>query len=150
MPDAGSQSPSNEVDVRLRPDLSVALTVLAEVVEQFAADESLSGPVPFNLNLVLDEMITNSISYGLQEVAEPELRLRLNRKGDTLVAQVEDNGMAFDPFKDAPSPDTEQALNDRPIGGLGVFLVRQFTDEAFYERDGDVNRITIRLNLETQ
>lgn len=141
--------PHNDVDISLHPELTAALTALAEAVEQFADRESLGESVPFNLNLVLDELITNSISYGLPQVGEPLLRLRLSRNGDTVEAQVEDNGPAFDPFEEAAEPDTEQALDDRPIGGLGVFLVRQFTDDSFYERDGEINRITMRMKLET-
>jgi len=148
MPDGSQPDPSNEVDIRLLPELSAALTALAEAVEQFAGQESLNESIPFNLNLALDELITNSINYGLPAVAEPFLRLRLSRNGDTVMAQVEDNGPAFDPFKDAPVPDTDEPLDDRPIGGLGVFLVKQFTDEAYYERDGDINRITMRIKLE--
>ncbi|MYD96972.1 MAG: ATP-binding protein [Gammaproteobacteria bacterium] len=148
-PRSGKRMPHNDVDISLHPELTAALTTLAEAVEQFADRESLGESVPFNLNLVLDELITNSISYGLPQVDEPLLRLRLSRNGDTVEAQVEDNGPAFDPFEEAPQPDTEQELDDRPIGGLGVFLVKQFTDDSFYERDGEINRITMRMKLET-
>ena len=141
--------PTNDVDIRLHPELTAALTALAEAVEEFADRQSLGDSVPFNLNLVLDELITNSISYGLPGIDAPLLRLRLSRTGDTVEAQVEDNGPAFDPFEEAPKPDTDQALDDRPIGGLGVFLVKQFTDDSFYERDGEINRITMRMKLET-
>ncbi len=141
--------PTNDVDISLHPELTAALTALAEAVEEFAERESLGDSVPFNLNLVLDELITNSISYSLPDVDAPLLCLRLSRNGDTVEAQLEDNGPAFDPFEEAPQPDTGQALDDRPIGGLGVFLVKQFTDDSFYERDGEINRITMRIKLET-
>ena len=137
------------IDVLLRPELNTALTALADAVEEFAAQESLSGALPINLNLVLDELITNSVSYALTGVAEPVLRLRLRRDGDLVVAQVEDNGMAFDPFKEAPKPDIEQGLDERPIGGLGVFLVMQLSETAHYERDGDTNRIILHMKMES-
>ena len=134
--------------MHLIPELDAALTALADAVEQFANQESLGGGLPINLNLVLDELITNSVSYALPEVAEPELRLRLRREDEAVVAEVQDNGPAFDPFQEAPKPDTEQGIDDRPIGGLGVFLVMQLTESAHYERDGDLNRIILRMKLE--
>ena len=129
------------------PELAEALSVLAEAVERFAAAESLSGVVSGKLKLVLDELVTNSISYGLQDVAEPHLELRLAGVGgrDVLEAVLEDNGPAFDPFSDAPVPDTTLALDERPIGGLGVMLVRELTESAGYERIGGMNRITLRI-----
>lgn len=133
--------------VHLPPELSAALGVLAEAMEEFAAAESLSGGVSGKLNLVLDELITNSINYGLQDVAEPRLELRLaGAEGrDVLEAVLEDNGPAFDPFSEAPVPDTTLELDERPIGGLGVMFVKQFTESAGYERIDGLNRITLRI-----
>ena len=144
-----AQGSDRGLDVALRPELDTALPTLADAVEQFSTRESLSGALPINLNLVLDELITNTVSYALSDVAEPILRLRLRCDGDTVVAEVEDNGAAFDPFSEAPKPDIEQGLDERPIGGLGVFLVTQLTETAHYERDGDVNRIILRMRKET-
>ena len=143
------QGSDRGIDVLLRPELNGALTALADAVEEFAAQESISGALPINLNLVLDELITNSVSYALSDVADPVLRLRLRRDGDMVVAEVEDNGAAFDPFKEAPKPDIEQGLDDRPIGGLGVFLVMQLSETAHYERDGDTNRIILHMKMES-
>ena len=137
------------MEVDLGPELGAALGALADTIEQFAANHSLSGEIPFRLNLVLDELVTNSVNYALPEVAEPVLRLRLSLTQDGVVAELEDNGAAFDPFQDAPKPDTSQALDERPVGGLGVFFVTQFTDSASYEREGGVNRITLKMKMET-
>ena len=144
-----TSSVGGRVEVRLTPELGKALPTLAETIEQFAAKHSFDDEIPFRLNLALDELVTNSLSYALPKVAKPELRIRLARTSEEVVAQFEDNGAAFDPFQEAPQPDTNQALDDRPIGGLGVLFVTQFADSASYERDGDVNRITLRMKLET-
>lgn len=133
--------------VHLPAELSAALSMLEEAVEAFAAAESLGSGVSGKLNLVLDELITNSINYGLQGVAEPHLALRLaGAEGrDVLEAVLEDNGAAFDPFSEAPVPDTTLELDERPIGGLGVMFVKQFTESAGYERINGLNRITLRI-----
>ena len=133
--------------VHLPPELSAALGALAEAMDEFAAAESLSSGVSGKLNLVLDELVTNSINYGLQDVAEPHLALRLACADgrDVLEAVLEDNGSAFDPFSEAPVPDTTLELDERPIGGLGVMFVKQFTESAGYERVNGLNRITLRI-----
>ena len=133
--------------VHLPPELSAALSVLSEAVEEFAAAESLDSKVSGKLNLVLDELITNSINYGLQGVPKPHLELRLASVvgRDALEAVLEDNGSAFDPFSEAPVPDTTLELDERPIGGLGVMFVKQFTESAGYERIDGLNRVTLRI-----
>ncbi len=143
-----SSSPEGSLDVTLKPELGAALTTLAATIERFAAEHGIAGEVPFRLNLALDELVTNCINYALSGVAEPRLHMRLTRDADSVVAQLEDNGPAFNPFEEAPPPDTSGDLDERPIGGLGVFLVEQFSDDATYEREGGVNRIALRMKLE--
>ena len=101
------------------------------------------------MNLVLDELVTNCLNYALSEVAEPKLLVRLSSTPHGVVAQLEDNGAPFDPFRDAPKPDTSLALDERPVGGLGVFFVTQYTDSAGYERKDGVNRVTLRIRSES-
>lgn len=137
------------VEVSLVPELREALDALVQTVEQFAAEHFLAGDVLFRLNLVLDELVTNSVNYALPEVANPELHMRLAHTPEAVVVELEDNGAAFNPFRDAPKPDTDQALEDRPVGGLGVFLVTEFADSASYEREAGVNRVTLQIKLET-
>ena len=143
MPSSESFPSDNVVELSLTPDLS-ALSVLARAVEDFGAARALPEDLQGRLNLVLDELVTNSVSYGLPEVAEPELRLRLAVDRDAVVAQLEDNGPAFNPFEEAPEPDLSLDLSDRPIGGLGVFLAKQLADSSTYERVDGRNRITVR------
>ncbi len=135
---------SNTVEVSLPTDLS-ALATLAQTIQDFGAAHALDEDLQGRLNLALDELITNSVSHALPEVAEPELWLRLALGHGQVVAQIEDNGAAFDPFEEAPEPDTSLELMERRIGGLGVFLAKQLTDSSAYERVGDRNRITLHI-----
>ena len=142
MPSESAPS-GNVIELSLAPDLS-ALSVLTQAVEDFGTAHALPEDLQGRLNLVLDELVTNSVSYGLPKVAEPELRLRLAVDRDAVVARLEDNGPAFNPFEEAPEPDTSRELEERAIGGLGVFLVKQLADSSAYERVGGWNRITVR------
>ena len=91
--------------------------------------------------------MTNSVSYALPTLSAPELRLRLFIDQGSVVAQLEDNGQAYNPFEEAPEPDTSLGLDERPIGGLGVFFVKKLTDSSTYERIDGRNRITLKNNI---
>ena len=131
------------IEVSLASDLS-ALRMLARAIQEFGIAHALSLDLQSRLNLVLDELVTNSVCYALSDIAEPELRLRLFVDQDTIVAQLEDNGEAYNPFEEAPKPDTSLGLAERPIGGLGIFFVKKLTDSSTYERIDGRNRITLK------
>lgn len=143
MPSRESASPDKALEVSLASDLS-ALPMLAQAIKEFGAAHTLSLDLQSRLNLVLDELITNSVRYALPSLAEPELHLRLFVDQGTVVAQLEDNGEAYNPFEEAPKPDTSLGLAERPIGGLGVFFVKKLTDSNTYERINGRNRITLK------
>jgi len=136
---------ASTVELHLVPQLGSALSALADAIEQFAAAHELGGEIPFRLNLVLDELVTNSINYGLRDVEDAKLLVRLTSGANGVVAQLEDNGPMFDPFERVSEPDKSQSLQDRPVGGLGLFFVTQFADSASYERGAELNRITLRI-----
>ena len=129
--------------ISLTPDLS-SIAELEQSLEEFAEAHELDLGLQNRLNLMLEELITNSVNYSLPSVSGPELELCLSLEDTFVVAQVEDNGPAFDPFTEAPEADITSALADRPIGGLGIFLTKKFSDECAYERIGERNRVTLR------
>lgn len=132
--------------ISLTPDLS-SITELEQALEEFAGAHGLDMGLQNRLNLMLEELITNSVNYSLPTVSGPELELCLSLEDAFVVARVEDNGPAFDPFRDAPEADTTSALDDRPVGGLGIFLTKKFATEYAYERVGDRNRVTLRCKI---
>jgi len=126
----------------LRNDLS-ELARIAEVIE--AHGESRDWPMKWilNLNLSLDELITNIVSYAYQDSEEHEIHVTLTERNGSLMVVLEDDGMAFDPFTTVPEPDLDADVEERRIGGLGVYFVKTLMDEATYERLDGRNRITL-------
>ena len=96
-----------------------------------------------NLNLSLDELITNTVSYGYRDADEHDIRVTLTERDGALVTVLEDDGIAFDPFTSAPAPDLEADVEERRIGGLGVYFVKTLMDDVAYERIDNCNRITL-------
>lgn len=127
-----------------------ALAPLAEAVEGFLEREQLPPKLGFQLNLVLDELLTNTINYGFAKDSRPpaerHIEVLLRREGQDLVLVLEDDAAAFNPL-DAPAPDLDKSLEERRIGGLGIHLVRNIMDLLHYERDGRMNRLTLRKHL---
>ena len=130
----------------LRLILKNDLSELARIAEEIESHgEACGWPTKWilNLNLSLDELITNTVSYGYQDTDEHEIRVTLTERNGALVVVVEDDGMAFDPLTSAPVPDPEADMEERPIGGLGVYFVKTLMDEVAYERVDNCNRITL-------
>ena len=146
MPPHELQPSGKIIEVSLAPDLS-ALPMLAQVIQEFGAAHALGLDFQSRLNLVLDELVTNSACYALPEIPEPELRLRLFVDQGSVVAQLEDNGAEYNPFEETPDPDTSLGLAERPVGGLGIFFVKQLTDSSTYERIDGRNRITLKQEI---
>ena len=126
----------------LKNDLS-ELSRIADEIESHGESRGWPTKWIMNLNLSLDELITNTVSYGYQDTDEHEIHVTLTERTGSLVVVVEDDGMAFDPFTAAPAPDLEAGVEDRPIGGLGVYFVKTLMDEVAYERVENCNRITL-------
>ena len=120
---------------------------IAGFVEAFAAAEGLGPEAVFNLNLALDEVVTNVIRYAHDDDGrEHPIVVRLALEGGVLTAQVEDDGRAFNPLE-KPAPDLSADIDERPIGGLGIFLVRSVMSSVEYRREDGRNVLIMRKNL---
>lgn len=127
--------------VRLRNDLS-ELERIAGVVERFGSEHGLPGKAVFEINLALDEVLTNVISYAYDDGGQHEIEVRLSIPGEDVMVEVSDDGRPFDPLAVAPA-ELDQPLDERRIGGLGVHLVRRVMDRLEYRRDAGRNVLTM-------
>lgn len=133
---------NNTLTLTLRNDLEDLSRALEEI-EAFGESNDWPMNWLFNTNLALDELISNVIKYGYDDESPHEIAITLTRHGERLTVTLTDDGIAYDPFTEAPQPDTDADVDDKPIGGLGVHLVKTLMDEARYERVGGVNRFTL-------
>ena len=134
--------------VTLRNDVAELERVVA-TVSQFATDNALDPALVPDINVVLEELITNTIFYGLPEGADPEslhIDLKLEREDGTLCIRIEDNGKAFDPLK-REGPDLDGTIEEREIGGLGIHLVKTLMDQLEYKRVDDKNVLVMTKSL---
>ncbi|MCL4867503.1 MAG: ATP-binding protein [Anaerolineae bacterium] len=139
------------------PDMEViaTLTISAQLeklvqVRHFMTDAAANLPceeeVIDDLILATDEAVTNIIIHGYQE-QEGEICVTVCQQPDACVVILQDNAPPFDP-NNAPAPDIQAPLSVRPLGGLGVHLIRQLMDEIHYQQnEAGANELTMIKRL---
>ena len=118
------------------------LTRLTEAVENLGEQENWSLALVGKVNLVLEELAMNTINHGHDEGLH-EITVTFTSTDEALTIDVVDDGKPFDPLHDAPIPDVNAPIHERPIGGLGVYLVRKLMDELTYRREEGRNHLTL-------
>jgi len=118
------------------------LTRLAEAVEHLGEEDCWSPGLVGKVNLVLEELAINTINHG-HDGGLHQISFSFNSTDVALTIEMVDDGKPFDPLTDAPVPDVNAPMEERPIGGLGVFLVRKLMDELTYRREEGRNHLTL-------
>jgi len=136
---------SDKIEMTLRNDISEVARVL-DAIEAFGEAHDLPAKAIFQLNLALDELITNIVSYAFEGHAESRIELTVELRDGGLDAVLIDNGRPFNPVE-AELPDLGEGLDERRIGGLGLKLVRTYMDRLDYRRDGELNRLQLHMNV---
>ncbi len=136
---------TDELRVSLSPRLS-AVRGLAEMVEEFGDANELPDQQVYMINLALDELITNTVNHGLRGVARPRIEVILQVLEESLILIMEDNGRKFDPTEDT-HPDLSSPVEERPVGGLGLHLIKTFADRVRYDYVDGKNRLTLEHDL---
>ena len=134
-------------ELSLKVETRVAeLERISAAVKAFGEQQNWPANLIFKVTLVLEELGINIMNNGYDDGLH-EFEIVLTSEPDTLRVEVLDDGRPFDPLNDAPIPDLESSLDDRPVGGLGIYLVRSMVDRMHYRRTGDQNRLTLEINL---
>ena len=121
----------------------------AAKIDAFCEAQGLTPQIAYAINLSIDEILTNTISYGYDDEEEHRIDLSLRLEGDTLIVVIVDDGRAFDPSLER-DPNVEATLEERALGGLGLFLVQQMMDDVAYQRRDEFNVVTLRKNSAEQ
>jgi serine/threonine-protein kinase RsbW len=110
---------------------------------RFCRQHSLGDDVEFDLQLVLEELFTNSLNHGACRDAEGIAEFQLSAHPDGVTLEYADRGVPFDPAT-APPPNLAAPLHDRSAGGLGIHLIRQIMRDFEYQRLDGWNRLRMR------
>lgn len=123
------------------------LPLLFEKIEEMAERWGLSVPLAMNINLVIEEATSNIIFYAFNDDRKHDIFISILLLGSQLTIIFEDEGMPFDPTS-ASVPDINLPADERPVGGLGIFLISKIMDEVTYEREQRKNILTTKKKIQ--
>ena len=136
---------TTQTHITLKNQLS-ELNTLAAAVESFAEQAELDIKTQFNLNLALDELVTNIINYAYDDENLHQIEIELSYADSLLNINITDDGKPFDPTQ-TDAPELTQSLEQREVGGLGIHFVSKLMDSMIYQRINEQNQLTLKKDL---
>ncbi|MBQ9660675.1 MAG: ATP-binding protein [Bacteroidales bacterium] len=136
-----NENPSTDRHLVLHNNIQ-QIPQLADFIETIAVEKNLDQALAMNLNLALEEAVTNVIMYAYPDGADGLVDIEAILREGSLEFVVSDSGRPFDPTA-RPEADVTLQAEDRPIGGLGIFLVRHIMDKVDYARINGKNVLTM-------
>jgi serine/threonine-protein kinase RsbW len=135
---------SQEYKFELKNYLS-ELKALHQHLNNWGGDIGLPADSILRINICLDELFTNIVSYGFDDDLEHIIIFTLSGDKNLVTITIEDNGIPFNPLEkiDPNFPDNVESAN---IGGLGIHIIRKLMDNVSYERKQGNNKLTMRKN----
>jgi len=133
---------SHKYSFELKSDLS-KLETLCQHLNKFGQITGLSEACITDINICLDELFTNTISYGFEDDLERIIRFTINLDNKVLTLNIEDEGIPFNPLE-KKDPEIPADLIDVRIGGLGIHIVRKLMDDISYKREQGKNKLTMK------
>ncbi|MCY4016640.1 MAG: ATP-binding protein [Gammaproteobacteria bacterium] len=138
-----------DLSMRVANDLK-ELAAIAERVDEFCGQLGIGPAVAYQVNLSLDELLTNTINYGYADDAPHEIRIDLRVEAGRLTIRIEDDARQFDlSASDPEKADTTSSLDERRPGGLGIFLVHEMMDSVNYHWENNRNVVRLSKNIES-
>ena len=135
-------------ELRIKNQIS-ELEKVAQFVEEIGEELGLSMELQMNLNLVMEEMVTNVIFYAYPEGEVADIELLAKSDGKELTFVLSDQGKEFDP---TAKEDTDLDVNpaDRDLGGMGIFIVKNIMNKVTYQRLEGKNLLTMTKGIENE
>ena len=122
------------------------LALMVEFIDALCEEYQLPMNANFNLNLALEETVSNVMKYAYPENEEHDIILSVNKKDNTIFFELRDEGKVFDPTM-VEDVDVTLPAEERPIGGLGIFLTRKMMKSVEYRRENDMNVLVMTYEI---
>jgi anti-sigma regulatory factor (Ser/Thr protein kinase) len=122
------------------------LRPMQRFLEGFCAESGLARAAYLRLNLVLEELFTNTVRHGHRGDCDAPVWIAVSRSGDTLSVLYEDKAPPFNPYARLTEPVVDATVSMRKIGGLGVLLTKELAASRDYAYLFGRNRIRLTLS----
>lgn len=119
---------------------------LNEFIDAVAEEVALDMSLAMSLNLAIEEAVVNVMEYAYPDGEKGNVEIEVTVDEGWLTFIISDSGIAFDPTSKEDA-DTTLSAEERPIGGLGIFLVKKLMDTIEYQRTDGKNVLTLRKNI---
>ena len=119
---------------------------VARFIEEIGEELGLDMELQMNLNLVMEEMVSNVIFYAYPEGLDATIELMAESDGKELTFVLSDQGRAFDPTL-KEDLDLEKNPAERDLGGMGIFIVKNIMNNVTYQRLEGKNLLTMKKNI---
>jgi len=113
-------------------------------VDQVGQEEEWPQMLLNRVLLCVEELSLNTLTHGRQN-GMTGFQVKITPGSEGVFLELWDNGDAFDPTQEAPTPDLQSGIEDRPIGGLGIFLVKEMVDSFDYRREDGWNHLQLTI-----
>ena len=145
------QYTKQQLDVRYQRSITLTNDIqqvpqLAEFIDDVCEAMGFDELTTMQMNLAIEEAVVNVMNYAYPEGTTGSVNIEVQANDARLKFVISDSGKHFDPTSVAEA-DTTLSAEDRSIGGLGIYLVRQLMDSVNYERIGGFNVLTLRKKL---
>ncbi|MBB6461835.1 ATP-binding SpoIIE family protein phosphatase [Flammeovirga kamogawensis] len=125
----GTFSISNSFDEKL---------ILTQKVEKYLLQKNVPTKALHKTQIILDEILSNAINYSFTNTATPLISVSLKVDSTEICIKIMDNGVAFNPLE-KEDPNVALSLDERQVGGLGIFIIKNLVEELSYERFDNKN-----------
>ncbi|MFH0802787.1 MAG: ATP-binding protein [bacterium] len=119
---------------------------ISKALTAFGEENRLPAQVICDAHLALEEIVVNIISYGFKDGDKHSIAINFELDGRELILEVQDEAPSFNPLE-APMPDMNTPVEERAVGGLGIYLVRKIMDKVEYHRKGGKNILIMRKTI---
>jgi serine/threonine-protein kinase RsbW len=130
-------------------EFNASLEFLPGMME-YIRGQAVAHEIPFlmihKIELACEEALVNIISYAYQ-TNPGKIKISCEKNGKRFEVALRDRGTPFNPIDAEINPQFDTPVNERKVGGMGIFLIRKTIDEVSYRREGDINILSLAFNL---
>ena len=137
--------PAKDFEFAIKNDLA-EIDILGGELLEFCRDNGVADDVYYDIRLALEEAISNTIKYGYEDQHVHEIRVRAGLENQALFVEIEDDSKSFNPLE-APDPNISLPVEEKLIGGLGIYLLRAVMDRVEYRTSGATNILRMTKSI---
>lgn len=136
-------------NARTLPANLASVAIIRSIIERVANEYEISGDIQFNMQLSAEEIAVNIINYSTAGAKDTtfEFYTYINKEEGSMIMIFTDGGIPFNPLVDSPEPDLDAPVETRRVGGLGIFMAKNLSNEMFYSRDNGKNILTLTFKI---